>query len=199
MLSIQERNRLTEVALAIRDAFDEAQSVQWDALTIANELSVQLGHLALCILQSSRPLAASAVAEPRRNIADIGDELCDCYLQALVLLARFGQKNCISANVGEDDDAISGVLMTCVLVGRLTEAAMEVAGMRHLREDRPSHRLGMLSGMVCNILEQLSALYGLDLATRFEMMAAEALGAAGKLRGEQPTELRHRRGGGMLA
>src|SRR6266851_213226 len=76
---------LTDVR-RLRRGFAGTAPQQWTATTAAAELTVQLGHLALCLLHRRRA-DTTDFDDPQRPITNVGDELAD-HLD-LDLLAEF--------------------------------------------------------------------------------------------------------------
>lgn len=58
----------------LRGRFAQTAPRSWGPVTAASELSVQLGHLALCLLRH-RGSDVSGVEDPQRHITKVGDEL----------------------------------------------------------------------------------------------------------------------------
>src|SRR5579884_2726348 len=66
----------------LRARFADTAPQPWTAATAAAELTVQLGHLALCLLHR-QGVDTAEFDDPIRPIANPGDELADVLLAAL--------------------------------------------------------------------------------------------------------------------
>jgi hypothetical protein len=146
----------------------------WEPVTAAAELAVQLGHLALCLLQRVGE-DASELTDQARPIISVGDELADVLLAALSVAALAGkQPSLVPARPpGRQRTELSEFLRLVAAAGQLSEAAMIACGCRHQpRGDPPSIQAG--TSMVVASCEGLAAEVGLDLRAEFRGMVAGA-------------------------
>lgn len=66
----------------LRRRFASTAPRSWDPATAGSELTIQIGHLALCLLRRGGT-DVSDLEDPARPITNIGDELADVVLSGL--------------------------------------------------------------------------------------------------------------------
>lgn len=163
---------LAEVRL-LRRRFAHTAPQPWDAVTASAELSVQLGHLALCLLRHRR---SSPVEwnDPARPLDEIGDELADVLLGVLSICALTDTDPVVDADSpagdGDPGDAYLGLVVAC---GRLSEAALVELGYRHQPQGRPPS-IARDASVAVRYCQTLADRLGVDLLAEFEAMAADA-------------------------
>lgn len=122
----------------LRQGFARTAPAPWTATTAAAELTVQLGHLALCLLRR-RGADTTDVDDPKRPITNVGDELADVLLATLSVTTLAGVEPagaaCSRPALGDGD--IEAFLRLLISAGRLAEAAMVGEGFRHQPAGKP--------------------------------------------------------------
>lgn len=171
-----QQNRLQTMlneARRLRQRFARTAPQQWTVTTAATELSVQLGHLALCMLRR-RGYDVSDVEDTERPITNLGDELADVVLAALsiAVLANTvpAPLDTTATTLQNADDAFLRLL---VAAGELSEVALVEHGYRH----RPTGTPRALADAVTNVIGACDALatrVGLDLDDEFDAMVISA-------------------------
>ncbi|MGH3585535.1 MAG: hypothetical protein ACRDQ0_04345 [Pseudonocardia sp.] len=160
-------------ARLLRRRFAHTAPQPWDAVTASGELSVQLGHLALCLLRH-RDSSTVEWDDPARPLSEIGDELADVLLAILSICALTDTDPLPDAGppTGDSDsgDAYLRLVMAC---GRLSEAALVKLGYRHQPEGRPPS-IARDAGVALRCCAALADRLDLDLLAEFTTMAADA-------------------------
>lgn len=163
---------LAEVRL-LRRRFAHTAPRPWDAVTASAELSVQLGHLALCLLRH-REVSTVEWDDPARPLSEIGDELADVLLGVLGICALTDTDPVPDADSPAcDGDPRDAYLRLVVACGRLSEAALLELGYRHQPQGRPPS-IARDAGVAVRSCETLADRLGLDLLAEFEAMTADA-------------------------
>lgn len=163
---------LAEVRL-LRSRFAHTAPRAWDAVTASAELSVQLGHLALCLLRhgdrSTREWDDSA-----RPLSEIGDELADVLLGVLSVCALTNTAPASDADSpAGDGDPGDTYLRLVVACGRVNEAALIELGCRHRPEGRPPS-IARDAAVALRYCQTLADDLDLDLVTEFTLMTVDA-------------------------
>lgn len=118
-----------EEAIKLKKQFAITEEKKWSALTITNELFVQLGHYSFIICNNT------FVKENGRIINNPKDELSDILLQLCALCGKLNiDKNNIKPYYFIGNSLYESVLQLLTLVGQLTECIMELEGYRHSKE-----------------------------------------------------------------
>lgn len=157
----------------LRERFADTAPREWEPTTAAAELTVQVGHVALCLLRR-RGGVVSDWEDPARPISNIGDELADIVLAALsinVLAQREPTEHAPTTQgpIGEVD----AFLRLLVAAGSLSEAALVEHDYRH----RPTGTLPSLAAAAAAVIAACDGLadqLGLDLIAEFRSMVADA-------------------------
>lgn len=163
---------LTDVRrLRVRFAATAAHS--WEATTAAAELSVQLGHLSLCLLRRNGTDICT-LEDPQRPLADPGDELADVVLAALSINVLAGSEPAAThqAPAAASDD-VEPFLRLVVAAGALSEAALVQGHYRHQPTGTPPS-LPEAAAAVINACDALADQLGMDLISEFRSMVADA-------------------------
>lgn len=151
----------------IKDCYDEAVNLKerfkitenkpWTALTVTNEMIVQLGHYCFIICNTDY------TEEKGRNITNPKDELADILLQLCALCNKLNiKKEKILRYEVTFDNISDAILMFNVLLGQITESIMELEGYRHnksrkgysTKEDFIVERINKCFSIVFSISEQ---------------------------------------------
>ncbi len=156
----------------LRRRFATTAPRAWDPSTAAAELSVQVGHLALCLLRD-HGADITGLEDPHRPLEDVGDELADIVLAALsiTVLARCEPVGCAESPRAET--ALDAFLRLLVAAGTLSEAALVEHHYRHRPEGNPPS-LPEAAGAVVAACDVLADQLGLDLLGEFHAMVADA-------------------------
>ncbi|MFF5985884.1 nucleoside triphosphate pyrophosphohydrolase family protein [Prauserella flavalba] len=164
---------MLDEAHRLRQRFARTAPQQWTVMTAATELSVQLGHLALCMLRG-RGHDVSDMEDPERPITNLGDELADVVLAVLSIAVLANTVPTPLATPAATplnaDDAFFRLL---VAAGELSEAALVEHGYRH----RPTGTPRPLADAVTNVLaacDTLATRLGIDLGDEFDAMVVSA-------------------------
>jgi NTP pyrophosphatase (non-canonical NTP hydrolase) len=184
--------RMLGQARTRRSGFAATAPLEWDAVTAAAELAVQLGHLAQCIARRNG-LDVSGFDDPARPITDLGDELADVTLAVLSTAILAGEEPsaqpatpCGPFQTGGGTTADTGLLLVLVITaGRLAESAMVACGYRH----RPAGDVPAVAGAAGGALAavgDLAAATGVDLVTAFDAMNADATRFLAARAGDDP-------------
>lgn len=144
----------------------------WDAATAAAELSVQVGHLALCVLRRNG-VEISALEDPHRPITNIGDELADIVLAALSISVLANSEPVEAIRQSQAANEVEAFLRLLVAAGTLSEAALVEHRYRHQPEGRPP-LLPEAAATVIATCDVLADQLGLDLVGEFRSMVADA-------------------------
>lgn len=164
---------LTDVR-RLRQGFAGTAPQPWTATTAAAELTVQLGHLALCLLHRRRA-DTTDIDDPQRPITNIGDELADVLLATLSVTTLAGME---PAGVSESrptsgNGEIEAFLRLLVSAGQLAEVAMMRDGFRHQPAGTPPSipAAGADAVAACDVLANH---LNLDLLAEFRAMVTDA-------------------------
>lgn len=158
----------------LRARFAATAAHSWDATTAAAELSVQLGHLSLCLLRKNGT-DISTLEDPQRPLADPGDELADVVLAALSINVLAGSEPITThptAAASASDD-VEPFLRLIVAAGALSEAALVQGQYRHQPTGTPPS-LAEAAAAVINACDALADQLGMDLISEFRSMVADA-------------------------
>jgi hypothetical protein len=160
----------------LRVRFADTAPRPWTAATAGAELTVQLGHLSLCLLHR---LGADTgeFDDPIRPIANAGDELADVLLAALSVpvLAGMEPHRPPARRSGDRDGEVAQFLRLVVTAGQLAEAAMRHDGLRHQPAGTPP-AIPDASIRAITAAETLAETLGLDLYAEFQAMVIDATG-----------------------
>lgn len=131
-MSPEEMTSLLTDVRRLRQGFARTAAQPWTATTAAAELTVQLGHLALCLLRR-RGADTTGIDDSRRPITNIGDELADVLLATLSVptLADVEPADVAESRPTPGDGDVEAFLRLLISAGRLAEAAMVGEGFRH--------------------------------------------------------------------
>ena len=122
-------NECYDEAIKLKEQFKITENKPWTALTVINELLVQLGHYCFIICNTEY------IKEKERNIINPKDELTDILLQLCSLCNKLNiKKEKLIAYEVTFDSIVKATLMLNVLLGQITEAIMELEGYRHNKE-----------------------------------------------------------------
>lgn len=156
----------------LRQGFARTASQPWTATTAAAELTVQLGHLALCLLRR-RGADTTDLEDPQRPIANIGDELADVLLAALsvTILAGVEPTGVPGSRPAHGD--VEVFLRLLVAAGQLAEAAMVSEGFRHQPTGTPLSIPAASAGTAA-ACDTLAEHLDLDLLGEFRVMVSDA-------------------------
>lgn len=157
----------------LRGRFSQTAPRDWDAVTAAAELSVQLGHLALCLLRRNGS-DTTDLDDPQRPIANIGDELADIMLATLsIMVLAEVEPAGLRNNADRESDEKASFLRLLVAIGRLCEVAMVTHRYRH-RPTGASPSLPDAAAHVLTTCEMLADRLEIDLLSEFRIMVADA-------------------------
>ncbi len=156
----------------LRQRFATTASQEWEPTTAAAELSVQVGHLALCLLRQ-HGADVSAWEDPQRPINNIGDELADIVLAALSINVLAHSEPAETIRQPQAGNEVEAFLRLLVAAGSLSEAALVEHHYRHRPAGRPPS-LSKASAAVIAACEVLADQLGLDLIDEFRSMVADA-------------------------
>lgn len=163
---------LTDVR-RLRQGFARTAPQPWTATTAAAELTVQLGHLALCLLR--RQADTTDIDDSWRPITNIGDELSDVLLAALSVTTLAGVEPadvaCPCTPSGDGD--VEAFLRLLIAAGQLAEAAMVGEGFRHQPAGTPSS-IPLASARTVTACDALADHLGLHLLSEFRAMVTDA-------------------------
>jgi hypothetical protein len=120
---------LTDVR-RLRRGFAGTAPQPWTAATAAAELTVQAGHLALCLL-CRRGVGSAGLADGQRPITDAGDELADVLLAILSVTTLAGVEPDPVPRPARCAGEVDAFLRLLAAAGQLAEAAMVGEGLRH--------------------------------------------------------------------
>jgi hypothetical protein len=164
---------LTDVR-RLRVGFASTAPQRWTATTAAAELTVQLGHLALCLLRR-RGADTAALDDPQRPISNIGDELADVLLATLSVttLANTQPADLPALRSTGRDGEIDRLLRLLIAAGQLAEATMMYDGFRHRPTGTPPSIAAASASAVAGC-EALAHRLGVDLLAEFGVMVADA-------------------------
>ncbi len=170
----EELTDLLSEVRRLRQGFARTAPQPWTATTAAAELSVQLGHLALCQLRR-RGADTAGLGDPKRPITNIGDELADVLLAALSVttLAGVQPAGILRSRPVRGDGDVEGFLRLLVAAGQLAEAAMVSEGFRHQPAGSPPSIAAAGAGTVA-ACDALADQLDLDLPGEFRAMVRDA-------------------------
>jgi len=135
------KERLSELSskvISLRLAFQAVELHPWTAREIAEELTVQVGHLIVAYLISRDK---DAPVEVNRGIASLEDELADVgfHLVALGIYSGVGADELESFSpVSVPDNTTHGLLQLSALAGQILESVMSTLSIK-FPLDRPGH------------------------------------------------------------
>lgn len=158
----------------LRTGFAGTAPQPWIATTAAAEMTVQLGHLALCLLRRWGA-DTTDLDDPQRPITNTGDELADVLLAALSVptLAGTEPARLPTPRPADRDGEVERFLCLLIAVGQLSEAAMRHDSFRHRPTGTPPS-IPAASANVVAACETLSDRLGLDLLAEFRAMVVDA-------------------------
>ena len=164
---------LTDVR-RLRRGFADTAPQPWTATIAATELTVQLGHLARCLLRR-QGADTTNIDDPQRPITNIGDELSDVLLATLSVTTLAGAQ---PASVPElrptrGDCEAEALLRLLIWAGQLAEAAMVSEGFRHRPAGTPPSIPAASAGAVA-ACDAMADHLGLDLLAEFRAMVTDA-------------------------
>ncbi|CUU59184.1 hypothetical protein Ga0074812_12574 [Parafrankia irregularis] len=164
---------LTDVR-RLRAGFAGTAPQPWTATTAAAEMTVQLGHLALCLLRR-RGADTTGLHDPQRPITNTGDELADVLLAALSVPTLAGTEPAALPTAGPEgrDGEIEHFLRLLITVGQLAEAAMMHDGFRHQPTGTPPS-IPAASASAVTAAGTLANRLRLDLLAEFRAMVLDA-------------------------
>lgn len=156
----------------LRAGFAGTAPQPWTATTAAAEMTVQLGHLALCLLRRWGA-DTTDLDDPQRPITNTGDELADVLLAALSVptLAKAEPAELPTPRPAGGD--VERFLRLLITVGQLAEAAMMHDGFRHQPTGTPPS-IPATSASAVTAAVTLADGLGLDLLAEFRAMAVDA-------------------------
>lgn len=164
---------LTDVR-RLREGFAGTAPQPWTATTAAAEMTVQLGHLALCLLRRWGA-DITDLGDPRRPITNTGDELADVLLASLSVLTLADTEPAglpAPRSAGRDGE-VAQFLRLLIAVGQLAEAAMMHDGFRHQPTGTPPS-IPVASASAVTAADTLADGLGLDLVVEFRAMVVDA-------------------------
>jgi hypothetical protein len=158
----------------LRAGFASTAPQPWTATTAAAEMTVQLGHLALCLLRRWGA-DTTDLDDPQRPIANTGDELADVLLACLSVptLADVKPAGLPAPRPAGRDGEVERFLRLLIMVGQLAEAAMMHDGFRHRPTGTPPS-IPVASASVVTAADMLADGFGLDLLAEFRAMVVDA-------------------------
>ncbi|MGH3620446.1 MAG: hypothetical protein ACRDQ5_01465 [Sciscionella sp.] len=158
----------------LRRGFASTAPQPWTATTAAAELTVQLGHLALCLLHRWGADTID-IDDPQRPIANIGDELADVLLAALSVttLAGVEPAGLPEPSPSSSNGEVEAFLRLLVSVGQLAEVAMMRDGFRH-QPAGTSPSIPAASASAVAVCDALANRLDLDLLAEFRDMVVDA-------------------------
>ncbi len=158
----------------LRTGFASTAPQPWTATTAAAEMTVQLGHLALCLLRRWGT-DTTDLDDPQRPITNTGDELADVLLAALSVptVAEAEPAGLPAPRPAGRDGEVERFLRLLITVGQLTEAAMLHDGFRHRPTGAPPS-ISAASARAVAACDTLADSLGLDLLAEFRAMVVDA-------------------------
>lgn len=156
----------------LRRGFAGTAPQQWTAATAAAELTVQIGHLALCLL-CRQGAETTGLTDVRRPIIDVGDELADVLLASLSVAILAGVEPDPSPRHPRCAGETDAFLRLSAAAGQLAEAAMVGECLRHQPAGEPPSVQAASTATVA-ACEELADHLGLDLVAEFGVMVAGA-------------------------
>jgi hypothetical protein len=162
---------LTDVR-RLRRGFAGTAPQPWTAASAAAELTVQVGHLALCLLRR-RGTDTAGMTDGRPPITDVGDELADVLLATLSVTTLAGVEPDPVPRLARSANEVDAFLRLLAAAGQLAEAAMVGEGFRHHPAGVPPS-VQAASAMAVAACDMLAAHLGLDLVAEFRAMVTDA-------------------------
>jgi hypothetical protein len=158
----------------LRTGFAGTAPQPWTATTAAAELTIQLGHLARCLLRRWGA-DATDLDDPQRPITDTGDELADVLLACLSVptLADTEPTGLSTLRPVGRGGEVERFLRLLIAAGQLAEAAMMHDGFRHQPTGTPPS-IPDASATAVTAADTLTDGLGLDLLAEFRAMVADA-------------------------
>lgn len=158
----------------LRAGFAGTAPQPWTATTAAAETTVQLGHLALCLLRRWGA-DTTDLDDPQRPITNTGDELADVFLASLSVptLAEAEPADLPTTRPAGRDGEVERFLRLLITVGQLAEAAMMHDGFRHQPPGTPPS-IPAASASAVTACDTLADGLGLDLLAEFRAMVVDA-------------------------
>jgi hypothetical protein len=158
----------------LRAGFAGTAARPWTATTAAAEMTVQLGHLALCLLRRWGADTTN-LDDPQRPITNAGDELADVLLAALSVptLAGAEPAGLPAPRPAGRDGEVERFLRLLITSGQLAEAAMMHDGFRHRPAGTPPS-IPTASAGATRAADALADSLGLDLLAEFRAMVVDA-------------------------
>jgi hypothetical protein len=155
----------------LRQRFASTAPRSWDPATAGAELTVQIGHLAMCLLRRSET-DVSDLEDPDRPITNIGDELADVVLSGLSVTVLTEEEPASVAPVttaaGDETCALLRLLVTA---GWLAESGLVSAGYRHSPTGAPPSVADAGSALMA-ACEALAGVLDVDVPAEFRAMTA---------------------------
>jgi hypothetical protein len=170
----EELTGLLSAVRRLRQGFARTAPQPWTATTAAAELTVQLGHLALCLLRG-RGTDTTDLDDPQRPITNIGDELADVLLAALSVTTLAGVEfaGVPGSRPAHGDGDVEAFLRLLVAAGHLAENAMVSEGFRHQPAGTPPS-IPAASASAVAACAALADQFDLDLLGEFRAMVSDA-------------------------
>lgn len=158
----------------LRAGFAGTAPQPWTATTAAAEMTIQLGHLALCLLRRWGA-DTTDLDDPQRPITNTGDELADVLLASLSVptLAGTEPADLPTPRPAGRDDEVERLLRLLITMGQLAEAAMMNDGFRHQPTGTPPS-IPAASASAIMACDTLANGLGLDLFAEFRAMVVDA-------------------------
>lgn len=157
----------------LRRRFASTAPRSWDPATAGAELTVQIGHLALCLLRRGGA-DVSDLEDPDRPITNIGDELADVVLSGLSVTVLAEQEPIsLAPPTTVTGDEIGTFLRLLVAAGWLAESGLVAADYRHHPAGAPQS-VAEASSALMAACEALADVLDVDLAAEFRVMTADA-------------------------
>lgn len=158
----------------LRAAFTGTAPRPWTTTTAVAEMSVQLGHLALCLLRRWGA-DATDLEDPHRPIINIGDELADVLLASLSVPTLADAEPAVlrAPQLSGRDGEVERFLRLLIAAGQLAEAAMMHDGFRHQPTGTPPS-ITEASASAVSACNRLADGLGLDLLSEFRAMVVDA-------------------------
>ncbi|APU12513.1 MULTISPECIES: hypothetical protein [Actinoalloteichus] len=158
----------------LRVGFAGTAPQPWTATTAAAEVTVQLGHLALCLLRQWGT-DTTHLDDPQRPITNTGDELADVLLAVLSVptLADTEPASLPAARPAGRDGEVEQLLRLLITLGQLAEAAMIHDGFRHRPTGTPPS-IQTASATAVTAATTLADGLRLDLLAEFRAMVVDA-------------------------
>lgn len=170
----EDLTRLLSEVRQLRQGFARTAPQPWTATTAAAELTVQLGHLALCLLRR-RGADTADLDDSQRPITNIGDELADVLLAALSVTTLAGVETAgvPGSRPADGDGDVEAFLRLLVSAGQLAETAMVCEGFRHQPAGTPRSIAAASAGTVA-ACDALADHLDLHLLGEFHAMVSDA-------------------------